>query len=86
MTALTKAACNHDHRTASRLVQWLLQWRSRKAGKLSRESLHAIPENLRHDLGLDGGIRLARGERSGGRRLDDTANRCIPSSFGPFFR
>lgn len=86
MTAIPKAACNHDHRTVARLARWLFQWRGRKAENVSRESLHAIPENLRHDLGLDGGIRLARGERSGGRRLNDTANCCNSSNLGPFFR
>lgn len=48
---------------------WLASWAARRAARRARRrclaSVAAVPEGLRHDVGLDGGRELARFENGG---------------------
>lgn len=65
MTASTQAARAPARRRFPRPAEWLARWRHHKEELQALEALQEIPEHLRYDVGLDGGIRLGRGAGSG---------------------
>lgn len=44
-------------------------------------SLRAVPEHLRRDVGLDGGVRLSQEQRGHGRSLDHGINSSLIRHF-----
>lgn len=44
-------------------------------------SLRSVPEHLRHDVGLDGGVRLSAQQRGQGRSMNHGIDSCLIRHF-----
>lgn len=56
-------------------------FRSWNEERLHLASLRAVPEHLRRDVGLDGGVRLTQVQRGKGRSLDHGIDSCMIRHF-----
>lgn len=60
---------------------WLGAMRDWNEDRMYKASLRSVPDHLRYDVGLDGGVKLPQNQRGQGRSLDHSIDSCMIRHF-----